>query len=89
VSARRVAPARPLAVTTAPATGLPTGLRWRGRDERVARVEVTWTLDIGWWAEEADVVRRHYVRLVTHNGLHCVIFHDLTVRRWYLDTVID
>jgi len=89
VTARRFAPARPVAVTTDPATGLPNGLRWRGRDERVARIEATWTMDTDWWMEEAEGVRRRYVRLLTQGGLLCVIFHDLPSGRWYLDTVID
>lgn len=89
MTARRFAPARPLAVTTDPATGLPTGLRWRGRDARVARIEATWAMDTDWWAAAEEGVRRRYVRLLTQGGLHCVVYNDLTAGRWYLDAVID
>lgn len=89
MTARRFAPARPVAVTTDPATGLPTGLRWRGRDERVAHVEAIWATDTAWWAREQGAVRRRYVRLLTQGGLLCVVFHDLASGRWYLDAVMD
>jgi len=89
VTARRFAPARPLAVTSDPTTGVPAWVRWRGRDERVARIEATWTVDRGWWEAEGSVARRRYVRLLTHGGLLCVVYQERGHGGWYLEKIVD
>ncbi len=89
MTARRFAPARAIAVTTDPATGQPTGLRWRGRAERVARIEAAWSSDTDWWAGVQGGVRRRYVRVLTQGGLLCVAYCDMTDGRWYLEAIVD
>jgi hypothetical protein len=89
MTARRFAPTRPLEVVVLPATGEPCRLHWRGRAERVTRVEGTWAVAEGWWRGGAEATRRRYFRLVTHSGLLCVIYRDLSCGRWYLEQIID
>jgi len=87
--ARRFAPAQPIAVRVRPGGDLPAAFRWRGRTRRVRRVEEGWELVAAWWRGGPGAVRRGYFRLVTREGLRCVIYRDLGSGRWFLEQVLD
>ena len=89
MSARRFAPPRPIAVTARAREGVPLAFRWRGRAERVARVEAAWEVVEGWWRGEPASTRRRYYRLLTRRGLWCVVYRDLASGRWFVEQVID
>ena len=89
MSARRFAPTRPVEVTADAASGEPRAVRWRGRARRVARVEATWEVVAEWWRGEPEAARRRYHRLVTRDGLWCVLYRDLASGRWYLEQLLD
>ena len=86
MSARRFAPPPAIAVAT-DGGGLPRGLRWRGRWERVAAIEAVWGVTAG-WLEAAGATRRCY-RLRTAAGLLCVVHHEPESDVWHLEAILD
>ncbi len=42
-----------------------------------------------WWRGEPEAARRRYHRLVTRDGLWCVLYRDLASGRWYLEQLLD
>ena len=89
MTARRFAPTRPIEVVAAAPDGAPRAIRWRGRTERVARVEESWRLEEGWWRGAPEATRRRYYRLATRSGLWCVVYRDLGSGRWFLEEIDD
>ena len=81
-------PARPLVVWCATPDGPPRRLRWQERTHAVATIEARWRWTEGWWRGAASA-RRVYYRLVTHTGLHCVVYRDLANDGWYLEAILD
>ena len=94
---RTFAPAPPVEVWCDPRTGIPRRLRWRGRLAWVATIEVSWHWSEGWWragdrthpAGGDTPARRHYHRVVTRDGLRCVLYRDLATERWHLEAILD
>ena len=86
---RTFVPARPLEVWSDTRTAYPHRLRWRGRTAFVAAVEASWRWDEGWWRGAAGAASREYHRLVTRDGLRCVIYRDRASGRWYLEAILD
>ena len=88
-------PAVPVEVWCVGRGGPPCRLRWRGRIAWVATVEASWHWSEGWWRSAGDqlagdaAARRRYHRLTTSDGLRCVVYRDLLVRRWYLEAILD
>lgn len=82
-------PARPIEVWWDARDGAPRRLRWRGRTANVTVVEVSWRWDEGWWRGGGEVASRAYHRLVTRDGLRCVVYRDLGSGRWYLEAILD
>lgn len=66
--------------------GMPRAFAWRGAWHPVADIAVRWRVRTGWWAAEAW---QEYVRLVTADGLLCVLAHDLQDDAWRLVRVYD
>ena len=89
MSSRRFAPAEPVEVWCDARTGLPQRLRWRGRLARIALIERSWRADEGWWRGDGEAASRAYHRVFAREGLRCVLYHDLTSGRWYLEAVLD
>ncbi len=93
----RFAPAQPIEVWCAQHRDLPRRLRWRGRIAWIATIEASWHWDEGWWragnhthpAGGGDAASRAYHRVVTRDGLRCVIYRDLASGRWYLEAILD
>ena len=90
---RSFVPARAVEVWCAARSGVPYRVRWRGRTAWVATVEASWRWEEGWWrgGDDLDVapVSRVYHRLVTRDGLRCVIYRDAACGRWYLEAILD
>jgi len=86
---RSFAPARPLEVWCDARADRPRRLRWRGRTICVAVVEASWRWDEGWWHGAAGATSREYHRLVTRDGLRCVVYRDRVSGHWYLEAILD
>lgn len=82
-------PARQIEVWWDARTALPNHLRWRGRTEKVVTIEASWRWDEGWWRGEGEGASRAYHRLVTRDGLRCILYRDLASGRWYLESILD
>jgi hypothetical protein len=48
----------------------------------VESVREDWVVEDRWWTDEP--LRRRYFELVLSDGRNTVVFHDLTLARWYL-----
>lgn len=79
------------------AGGMPVGVRWRGRDYRVAQEPVRWYERRAWWAEDARLPRdrgvgavdqqmwRVQVQLTVRSELLTLeLVHTLDTGRWRL-----
>jgi hypothetical protein len=60
--------------------GLPTGLTGRNT-QVIAAVEDIWRLDDEWW--RSMPLERIYFAVLLASGQRCVIFKDLSAKRWY------
>lgn len=68
--------------------GRPTAFTWHGRRHRLARVQMHWEVDTGWW-ETSGRVQRAYWAATTLDGLFCVVYQDLASGAWHLERVYD
>lgn len=68
-------------------TGMPDIIVWQGRAYVVAEVANRWRVEDGWWRADADAgghIRRNYYKLVTYDGMLCVVYQDLVTGDWHL-----
>jgi hypothetical protein len=76
----------PITVVWRPLARAPRAFLWRGRRWRVERVLQRWSIDTGWWSDEARVDRR-YLRVVAE-GRVFDLYLDRTLRRWILERAL-
>ena len=76
----------PITVVWRPLARAPRAFLWRGRRWRVERVLQRWSIDTGWWCDEARVDRR-YLRVVAE-GRVFDLYLDRTLRRWILERAL-
>lgn len=88
MTARRYTPARPINARPG-ANHAPTTFYWRGHWERVRAIESTWEVTANWWRGAATATQRRYYRLITRDGLWCVVYQDLVSGDWLLEQVLD
>ena len=68
--------------------GRPLGFTWREQSYRVRRVCNRWRASEEWWRAE-PAAWREYIKLVTEEGLLCLIAWDIADDRWFLIRVFD
>lgn len=86
MSARLLKEGKPLAVAC-DAGGRPLSFRWAGQTQEVARVCNRWRARGEWWQGESG--GREYIKLVTTDGLLCLIARDLDAGVWFLIRIYD
>ena len=69
-------------------TGMPQTFLWAGVWHPVAAIANRWRVQASWWAPDA-AVWQEYVKLVTTDGLLCVMAHDLRSDGWRLIRLYD
>ena len=82
----RLQPTSPLIQVAADPAGTPIGLSLAGEAHGEVGVCNRWRVDDGWWREP---VARTYWKLVTRDGLLCVVFLDELRGTWHLERVFD
>lgn len=70
------------------AAGIPQGFAWNGAWHPVAGIANRWRVRAGWWAPGAEAWQE-YVKLITGDGLLCVLAHDLRDGTWRLVRLYD
>ncbi|MGD8516025.1 MAG: DUF6504 family protein [Anaerolineae bacterium] len=87
-------------VTTWGGTETPDGFVWKQRRHPIAEVCNRWRVHTNWWgptpepgsvptSEAGEAIWREYVKVTTHSGLLCLLYHDLLGGGWYLARVYD
>lgn len=67
------------------AAGIPDVLVWGGRLRVVIEVANRWRVEDGWWrADAGGHIRRDYYKLVTYDGMLCIVYQDLVTGDWHL-----
>jgi len=66
----------------------PSAFRCFGRWWEVAEVCNRWRVREGWWREEGECWREYH-KLLTREGLLCLLFHDLHGDGWFLERLYD
>lgn len=72
----------------------PAGFAWRGVRHRVTGDCNRWRIHTCWWrsareGENGQAIWREYVKVTTHTGLLCLLYHDLLGGGWFLARVYD
>jgi len=73
--------------TRADRDGHPLAFRWRRRWHIVAHTEVAWRWTEGWWKD--DHYQHAYFRIMTRDGVRCVIYRDQLTNRWHMHQTLD
>ncbi len=73
---------------TCDAHGRPLSFHWSSETHAVEQICNRWRVDDGWWRSN-DQGWREYIKLITENGLLCLLAHDLAQDRWVLVRVYD
>jgi hypothetical protein len=66
----------------------PAGFVWRGVPHPIVRVCNRWRVHTRWW-ESGQTVCRAYLKVVTGDGLLCMLYHDLQGGGWFLSRLYD
>jgi len=76
----------PLVQVEADASGVPQRLRMDGVTSGEVGICNRWRVDDDWWRAP---IARAYFKLVTRDGLLCVIFLDEIRGTWHLERIFD
>jgi hypothetical protein len=79
---------RPVEVL-AGADGAPYSFHYLDASWQVAEVCNRWRTRQGWWREEGGECYRDDWKILTHEGLLCLLVHDLRHDGWTLERVYD
>lgn len=66
----------------------PAGFAWQGTSHPIGKICNRWRLHTRWW-EPCQIVWREYLKVTTHTGLLCLLYHDLLEDGWFLARVYD
>lgn len=64
------------------------GFVWQGTPRRIARVCNRWRVHTRWW-EPRQPVWREYLKVVTGDGLLCLLYRDLLAGGWFFARLYD
>lgn len=78
----------------------PAGFVWRQIRHPIEDVCNRWRVHTNWWGPTpardsprtsgaSEVIWREYVKVTTHTGFLCLLYHDLLAGGWYLARVYD
>ena len=84
----RLWPRGEIIVVEAQSDGLPARFQWRGSWHEVSYIAKRWRARTNWWFATGDTARE-YVKLITADGLLCVLFRDQHDGAWYCARVFD
>ncbi len=68
--------------------GAPQAFVWSGDLHRVTSIEDVREPQLDWWAATGEIHRVYYL-VITHQGLICELYRDVTRGDWYLSRVFD
>ncbi len=68
--------------------GLPQSFWWRGVWHPVVTVANRWRVQASWWIPSAEA-SREYFKLVTADGLLCVLYRDMLNDAWFCARLYD
>ena len=68
--------------------GVPLSFLWDGVWHPIVRIANRWRVRTGWWAPDA-AAWQEYIKLVTDDGLLCILAHDLQSGEWRLVRLYD
>ncbi len=77
----------PIAVSCS-AEGRPVSFVWQARTHEVERVCNRWRVSETWWRED-DAAWKEYIKLVTRDGLLCLLSRDLEREAWEMIRLYD
>ena len=66
----------------------PRGFIWRNTTHSVLEVTNRWRVHTLWWEPE-NTIWREYLKVVTDQGLLCIIFRDLLRGGWFMNRIYD
>jgi hypothetical protein len=84
---RLLAEPEPLAVDLT-AAGVPVRFIWRGSAHEVDMVANRWRVTSTWWVAGAEAARE-YFKVVTTEGLLCIVYRDMAAGGWFMARVYD
>ncbi len=87
MTARLWAQGEPIAVDCDTA-GRPVRFAWQARTHEVERVCNRWRVSEEWWKTDPGAWRE-YIKLVTRDGLLCLLARDLDREAWWLIRLYD
>ncbi len=77
----------PITVSCA-ADGRPVSFTWQAHTHAVERVCNRWRVSEQWWRED-DAACREYIKLVTRDGLLCLLARNLAEDTWQMIRLYD
>ena len=66
----------------------PAGFVWQGMSYHIAGVCNRWRIHTHWW-ESGEAVWREYLKVVTGEGVLCLLYQDLITGEWFLARIYD
>jgi hypothetical protein len=66
----------------------PDGFIWKNVSHQILEVCNRWRIHTRWWEPE-EMVWRDYLKVITDQGLLCVIYRDLVRGGWFLYRIYD
>ena len=70
------------------ATGIPRTFYLWGDWWEITELCNRWRIRQGWWLEKGECWR-DYHKVLTHQGMLCLLFHDLYGDTWSLERIYD
>ncbi len=70
------------------ADGRPLSFTWQARTHEVERICNRWRISEQWWRTD-EAAWREYIKLVTRDGLLCLLARDLGEGTWQIIRLYD
>lgn len=76
------------AITIRHGQDTPAGFVWQGMSYHIAGVCNRWRIHTRWW-EPGEDIWREYLKVVTGEGVLCLLYQDLITGDWFLARIYD